>query len=131
MLAIMGTEYLPGIQPSGPKKPHPIAWVVMSACLVMLAAVIWVSIANGDGDDYDVNNSAVAIRHCEDAIKERLKAPSTAEFDSTAAGSGTWTVTGTVDAENSFGAKLRSTYQCSVIIDSEKDTVKVRVDSFE
>ncbi|QYM63489.1 hypothetical protein [Microbacterium sp. Se5.02b] len=127
----MGTEYLPGIQSSGAKKPHPIAWVVMSVCLVLLAVVIGISIASGDDDDYDVNNSSVAIRHCEDAIKERLKAPATAEFVSAATGSGTWTVSGTVDAENSFGAKLRSTYQCSVVIDSEKETVKVRIDSFE
>jgi hypothetical protein len=85
----------------------------------------------GSKSDYDSDTSYEAIAQCEAAIKERLKAPSTADFNSSAVGGGTWTVTGTVDAENSFGAKVRTNYQCSVIIDNEKDTARVRIDSFE
>lgn len=60
------------------------------------------------------------MAQCESRIESLLKAPSTAEFDSQATGSGTWTVTGTVVAENSFGAMVRSSYQCTVVIDGDR-----------
>lgn len=51
-------------------------------------------------------------------IKQTLKAPSTAEFPDTEAtynaADDTYTVLGHVDAENSFGAKLRSLWTCTV-----------------
>lgn len=68
-----------------------------------------ISLFNAE-DDYDLNNASVAISQCEGEVKERLKAPSTAKFESNATGGGPWTVTGTVDAENSFGAMIRSSY---------------------
>jgi hypothetical protein len=123
---------LPGIQPpAGKKKRSPLAWGVMIASLLILAVIIGFSVFGGSKSDYDSDTSYEAIAQCEAAIKERLKAPSTADFNSSAVGGGTWTVTGTVDAENSFGAKVRTNYQCSVIIDNEKDTARVRIDSFE
>lgn len=128
---LVSDRLLPGIQ-STAKKSNPWPWVAVGVMFAVLALVIGFSLTSGgEDDDYDSNTSYEAIAQCEDAIKDRLKAPTTAEFDSTATGSGTWTVTGTVDAENSFGAKIRSSYQCSVIIDNAKDTAKVRVDRFE
>lgn len=105
----------------------------MAVVLFALVVVVRIALSAGDGkdDDYNSNTSYEAIARCREAIKERLNAPSTAEFQSTATGSATWTVVGTVDAENGFGAKIRSDYQCSVIIDIEKDTARVRIDSFE
>lgn len=56
----------------------------------------------------------------QDAVKEELKAPSTAKFPwdyesyVTDNGDGTYTVTSYVDAENSFGAKIRSKFRCIV-----------------
>jgi hypothetical protein len=43
---------------------------------------------------------------CENFVKDRLKAPSTADFSHVtySGGPSTWTVIGAVDAENSFGA---------------------------
>ena len=57
-----------------------------------------------------------AVRVCEEEfIPPRLKAPATAEYDLTASGGPvTYTVSGTVDSENSFGAKIRSTWTCTV-----------------
>ncbi|ODR84937.1 MULTISPECIES: hypothetical protein [Shewanella] len=70
-----------------------------------------------------------AYVQCKDAVSERLKAPSTAEFSAYSATSVTKTkmslktggdkeitfvVNGSVDAQNSFGAMLRNHYQCSV-----------------
>lgn len=63
-----------------------------------------------EGDKYG------AIVVCEDFVKDRLKAPSTAEFSEEEATllAGTWTVNGNVDAENTFGAKIRESFACVV-----------------
>jgi hypothetical protein len=57
----------------------------------------------------------------ENFIKDQLKAPSTAEFSPHGEtrvayneADDTYTVRGWVDAQNSFGAKLRSKYICTV-----------------
>ncbi|WP_336632856.1 MULTISPECIES: hypothetical protein [unclassified Microbacterium] len=99
--------------------------------MVVVVISVIVAAATSSKRDYNANTSFEAIAQCETAIKEKLKAPTTADFSSTATGSGTWTVVGAVDAENSFGAKVRSHYQCSVIIDDVKDTARVRIDRFE
>ncbi len=106
-------------------------------CLVVLGAVVIIIIIatiagalSGSGETpYDANWSGEAIAQCEDLVREDLKAPTTAEFDTNATGDGTWTVTGTVDSENSFGAMLRADFQCTVIIDG--DSIKRRLDYLE
>jgi hypothetical protein len=53
----------------------------------------------------------------EDFVKRMLKAPATAEFGDEVAthlGSEKYRVSGYVDAQNAFGAKLRSTWTCTV-----------------
>ncbi len=40
-------------------------------------------------------------------------------------GSGPYTVTGTVDSENSFGAMLRSNFQCTVTVTDDKTLTSV------
>jgi hypothetical protein len=55
---------------------------------------------------------------CEQFIRERLKAPRTARFlgheNAHDLGGGRYEVIGHVDAQNSFGAMLRSSYVCQV-----------------
>lgn len=87
--------------------------------------------SRGGGDDYDMNNEYEAVSQCEARVEKLLKAPSTAQFDSSATGSGTWTVTGTVDAENSFGATVRSSYGCTVVMNNDEGTATTTVDYFE
>lgn len=59
------------------------------------------------------NNATEAEAQCEGFANKRLKAPATAEYDLTAAESGgSWTVTGTVDSENGFGAMIRGNVTC-------------------
>ena len=55
---------------------------------------------------------------CKQMVKDRLKSPSSAEFSGVGydGTSPVWTVTGAVDAENSFGAKLRLNWRCVVEI---------------
>lgn len=68
-----------------------------------------------------------SIAQCEARIDKLLKSPSTADYDSQtkASGSNTWTVTGTVDSENSFGATVRSSYQCTVVMHESSATTTV------
>jgi hypothetical protein len=57
---------------------------------------------------------------CQSFVKQNLKAPSTAEFPSISEAtivhtqSNQWSVSSYVDAQNSFGAPLRSTFDCQV-----------------
>lgn len=89
--------------------------------VVIVAGLTVASIRSGgqgDGtDDTDSGLSSDAKDVCENSVKDKLKAPATAEFsDEQAALEGsTWTVTGSVDSENSFGALIRSTYSCEAV----------------
>lgn len=123
----MSDRTLPGIQRE--KKPLWPAVLVLGIGFVAVVA-FGVAALSGPEAEYDANTSYEAIAQCEAAIEKRLKSPSTARFESDATGDGTWTVTGTVDAENSFGAVMRTPFQCTVQIDNVKDTARVRVDSF-
>ena len=62
---------------------------------------------------------------CKVAIESRLKAPSTADWSRGESGKwrdhpGYFLVRYAVDAENSFGAKLRNRYECQVVCLTEK-----------
>lgn len=74
------------------------------------------SVDTSDDAGYD------AKRVCqEEFISERLKAPSTADYDlDVTGGPVTYTVSGTVDSENSYGAKLRSDVTCVVELDGDQ-----------
>ena len=56
---------------------------------------------------------------CQTFVKDHLKAPATADFSNVrhSGSSPTWTVTGAVDAENSFRATLRMDWTCKVRLD--------------
>ncbi|OQQ32245.1 hypothetical protein A6411_10585 [Prescottella equi] len=75
-----------------------------------------------------------AVEQCESAVKDKMKSPSTAEFPGTSAHEGSdfvlgdiparyqsmdavsaWVVTGPVDAQNGFGATVRSEFNCRAI----------------
>jgi hypothetical protein len=76
-------------------------------------ALVTVILGSCSSEPYDPNNPVEAEAQCEGFAGKRLKAPSTADFDLSASREGPgWVVTGTVDAENSFGASLRSDIMC-------------------
>jgi hypothetical protein len=76
----------------------------------------------GDGGQEVSLDRAGAADVCEKFVRDRLKAPDTATFRDpygdqisyTGGGNGPITVDASVDSENGFGAKLRSTYSCTV-----------------
>lgn len=96
--------------------------------LVALVLISGASIAffSGTPDDVDRygHDWADMIVIAEDAVKEQLKSPSTAEFspkDETTftIEDNVWEISGWVDAQNSFGATIRNTYTVKVTFDSE------------
>lgn len=73
----------------------------------------------GGGADDKGDSEVVA---CQDLVRDNLKSPSTANFvgvPSYSAG----VISGEVDSENSFGANVRSSFQCTDVGDG-----RVRLD---
>lgn len=91
--------------------------------VVVLAIVVPLALAMAgvwDDDDWEPTPDQ-AIRMCEESLSEKLKAPSTAEFSgqsATSTGSDAWAVSGEVDAQNGFGAMVRSSWACDMRWDS-------------
>jgi hypothetical protein len=101
-------------EPTAPAAKSKLWGLFAILGLVALCGLsILIKTINGDGDVPDGNDAQVACKHF---VEQRLKAPSTAGFSGLShSGSDTrWTVTGVVDAENSFGAKLRMDWTCQV-----------------
>src|SRR5690348_2116054 len=69
-----------------------------------------------------VANPVTAWRICQDRVRERLKAPSTADFpaydpaavSSSGATIAVYRIASYVDADNAFGAHIRTRYECAV-----------------
>lgn len=61
---------------------------------------------------------------CKALVRERLKAPASADFSHvTMSGSGPeYTVRGFVDSENGFGARLRSSFTCEATWNEASET---------
>ena len=69
------------------------------------------------------DRSLEAKSMCETFVKKQLKAPATAKFSEESAAKvsdAEYTVAGSVDSQNSFGALLRSTFACDLTYDASK-----------
>lgn len=107
--------------PAGPQRVDPLLRGCGIGCLAVVVLAVVLAVAGylaGRGDD---DQSAYVKIACRDWVKERLKAPATAHFsaESVSQSGDTYTVTGAVDSENSFGAKIRNTYRCVATHDGE------------
>jgi len=117
----------PASQPDPPETPSPSVLkpiLIISAVIIGLCAGC-VTLFSAVGDDDPSGHVTVA---CRDWVKERLKAPATADFSQETAAvedsaANRWKVTGVVDSENSFGAKVRSRWTC--IATHEGDTTSL------
>lgn len=87
-----------------------------------VAVVVLAALASGCYSAED-DNEGMAELACEHYVKQRLKAPATADFEhhQVVATGDRYKVEGAVDAENSFGAQLRHTYTCIVTDDGTSD----------
>jgi len=88
---------------------------------VLLLCCIGFAIKQTSNSDPEADRSNAAVAQCESAIKDQLKAPSTADFSDEryTDNDPSWLVTGNVDAENSFGAKIRSFFRCELTRDGD------------
>jgi len=93
-----------------PRRQPWMLYAIGAVILLCIAAFVFPAVKGDKTDGFD------AQVVCRDFVRDRLKAPSTADFsDVDHTGSApTFTVTGNVDAENSFGAMLRMRFTCVV-----------------
>lgn len=73
-------------------------------------------VVSSSGDD-DEPSDGMARVMCEGFVEDRLKSPGSADFQrpiTTEVGVDMWRVSGSVDAQNSFGATVRIDYDCTV-----------------
>jgi hypothetical protein len=74
-----------------------------------------------------MGDPSLAQAVCVRALKSELTSPATAQFRTASRsdlGNGRFRVSGSVDAENSFGALLRQSYDCTVWFESA-DTYRI------
>lgn len=89
-------------------------WALFGVPTALVLLCLWGGMLNDDSDDEATAWDAERVCK-EDFIAKRLKAPASAKYDLDVSGGPTrFTVSGTVDAENSFGAMLRSNVTCIV-----------------
>lgn len=89
-------------------------------CLIVVGVIVVLGIIVGVTSAFSGSNNTpdpaddddLAIVACQDVVKQNLKSPSTASFPEVPTISGN-TIAGEVDAENSFGAKIRADFQCT------------------
>lgn len=93
------------------------ALIVSPGLLIVVGLVWWAVAGGGDG-----NPQAHVEQACEQAVKAKLKAPSSASFHtgSTETKDRIWSVVGDVDAMNSFGGQVRSSFTCTVVWQYDK-----------
>ncbi len=127
-----GLSFRPSANFDAPRKMGGNEKFTLGCLGIVLAPVILIVLfiiggALFGSSDSDEPNRFEAIRYCEDAVLDQLRSPSTAEFDSRSTDSNPFRVSGTVDAENGFGATVRNSFACTVTITG--DSFQVTVDS--
>lgn len=101
-----------------PKKPFSaLVWV---GIVLALSLVVGTCITSGGSSEPATPTGptqSAAIRVCHQNVEGKLRAPSTADFggDVATATAFGYTVRGYVDAENGFGANIRTSWTCDAI----------------
>ena len=108
-----------GVQ-QGPAKTQQGGWGGCLGIALLLALIVLVLVKScGSNDEAaDVDYKSTAWTACKNSVTQQLKAPAPAEFPPITAASfaGTtdeYTVTAYVDAQNSYGAQLRTNWTCT------------------
>ena len=115
-----------------PKKKKRSGCIAFLALVILIACAVICALGQGGSSTRSTrtpkpgHNEIDARTMCAEFVKDRLKSPSTAKFDyrsETAVhhGKGRYTVTGAVDAQNAFGATIRTQYICELHYDSTTD----------
>lgn len=91
-------------------------WAVAGIAVVIVGGVFSAINPSSSNGPSDLSSSVKDV--CHDRVKDNLKAPATASFggdDVYHVSGARWTATGYVDAENSFGANVRTYWNCIAI----------------
>ena len=100
------------------RRANPVfAMVALLAMLALCVAGAALALSGDESQDPAVADRAVdAEIMCEEFIGRRLKVPATAKYSHTQTlkDGARYTVSGHVDAENSFGVMVRTDYACVV-----------------
>lgn len=103
----------------------PVDAVMRSLYVLIGVALVFMFVAKCSTDVSTQDrapNEYNAQAQCKRWVEERLKAPSTAKFSNeqrTPTGVGSWTISGTVDSQNSFGAMVRNDWSCKIAADGD------------
>lgn len=84
---------------------------------VLVAAMLLLTACQSNSGSADSGDAGTAQIMCRNFVKDQLKSPGSADFSGESpeeAGPQTWSVTGSVDSENSFGAMIRNDYVCRI-----------------
>lgn len=114
---------------------HTITFVLLALLVVVLALNNMVNESKPDNEIDKFKTEGYALRTAQDGIKKKLKAPSTAEFpglresEVTREGPDVFIVKSYVDAQNSFGAKIRNHF--TVKVEFTGDQVSASLISFD
>jgi hypothetical protein len=102
------------------KKSSPVITVILILITIICLGIFLLSRqGNGGTEKSYVPNDTEASIMCQVFVERQLKAPKTADFPATSQDKVThtgsaWTIVSYVDAENSFGAMIRTDYDCTV-----------------
>jgi hypothetical protein len=108
---------------SGTKNP---TILIVIGIIIMICLVLSILTTGNSKKEPDLRISASVA--CEEFVKRQLKSPSSADFPSydetkvKVVDRNTFEIVSYVDSENSFGAKLRSSYYCMAKYNPDKDT---------
>lgn len=96
------------------KTDRSTTWIAVGIVAVIALCGVGLAVRGNRPDPNAKDRDAKRV--CQDFVKKRLKAPATAEFSGLLVdvADPEYTVTGDVDAENSFGANLRAHFTCTV-----------------
>ena len=96
-----------------------------------ILAVVAVLVVGGAAVAYFVGDGGKATAEiaCEDLVKDRLKAPSSAVFDhqSEKRDGNRWMIEGAVESNNEAGVKVASDYTCSIRLSGDQWTGRATV----
>lgn len=92
-----------------------VLWVAIGIPVLVIGGCNILSAVGHNSAPSESGMQSTATVACRTAVKDQLKAPRTAKFsdESVSGSSGAYIVVGNVDAENSFGALVRSGFRCS------------------
>lgn len=112
-----GQQTRPGIPTKKPKTPLWFLLIFVPGVLIaFMVAIYYENRSAGPTEPAQADESRQAERACRRYIEQQLKAPATARYPtpSTSKDGPEYTVTGSVDSQNSFGALVRTQYKCMV-----------------